>query len=473
MRKIFFALLLFISICVLCGTSFAVTADDYYNSAVSKYLFGDIESAKNDLDHALLLDPAHQKSKALLQEMTKQSPKETPLPAVKKNIRKSKVSPRIVKIKAKVRRPAVSAVPHHVKVEAVMGMGAPVAAKGSVVTQEAVPAPAVIEGSAVETGQAGSLADIVRSRIMENLDILLGLLGLLILIFLTVLLINKRYRVCPICGARNSTGSEFCYACGSKISEVEKAGERIRKWYSYYGWKKNPFTLDILPQLFTGYEDVASKVIEKVTARSGHIIITGGFGTGKTTLLRWLERRFSQNFFAIYVPRPPREINELIDLIVLRTGLRIQHEHRNIYSVGRHLKKLRKNVLLLIDEAHELAPEVEQPLRTLGDLDEVNLIIAGIPETREKFQKEIKALFERVVLDITLEKLQLADFKKLIMKRIADAGGSDFGPFGDNVLEKIYEVSGGNPRKAMKTCDAAIFRAIEDGKMVVDIAMIA
>jgi type II secretory pathway predicted ATPase ExeA len=460
MRKIFFAILLFISLCVLCDTSFAVTADDYYNSAISKYLFGDIESAKNDLDHALSLDPAHQKSQALMRELKKESPKIEPPAPVIAAPRKPKVSPRISRVKARTYKPSVTA--------------APVATQESVVTQEAVIAPAAAtNGIVVVTGKAKHLAKLMMKFIMGNMDVLFGIFGLLVLILLTVLFISKRYRTCPICGARYKSGSEFCVSCGTKVSELERLGERIKKWYGNYRWKKNPFTLDILPQLFTGYEDVASKVIEKVTARSGHIIITGGFGTGKTTLLRWLERRFSQNFFAIYVPRPPREINELIDLIVLRTGLKIEHEYKHIYSIGRHLKKLRKNVLLLIDEAHELTPEVEQPLRTLGDMDEVNLIIAGIPETREKFQREIKALFERIVLDITLEKLDLADFKKLIKKRIADAGGSDFGPFGDNVLEKIYEVSGGNPRRGIKACDAAVFKAIDNGKTVVDISMIA
>jgi type II secretory pathway predicted ATPase ExeA len=286
-------------------------------------------------------------------------------------------------------------------------------------------------------------------------------------------LINIRYKTCPICGARYKSGSEFCISCGTKVSELERLGERVKKWYGNYGWKKNPFTLDILPQLFTGYEDVAGKVIEKVTAKSGHIIITGGFGTGKTTLLRWLEKRFSQSFFAIYVPRPPKEINELIDLIVLRTGLKIEHDQNHIYSIERHIKKLRKNVLLLIDEAHELVPEVEQPLRTLGDMNEISMVIAGIPETREKFEKEIRALFERVALDVNLEKLDLSDFKALIKKRITDAGGSDFGPFGDNVLEKIYDVSGGNPRRGIKACDAAVFKAIDNGKMVVDISMVS
>jgi len=464
MKRARFFLLLIVSLYFMGNIAYAVTADDYYESATSKYFFGDIAGARDDLKNALSLNPAHERSKAMLSEIERELIKtqppapEPPKPAPEK----PKTTPQIRKAKIKTPRAAAP-----VKI----------ATKEAVATIEAAPVIAATKEAAVTKGSvtpllaAGDAAAFYFKKISDIDKIRGALFGLAAALFLAVMFIlfRRGYKICPICGARYSARSEFCLKCGSKVTEWEMLGERVKRWYRNFGWRKNPFTLEIMPELFTGYEDIVSRVIEKVVAKSGHILITGNFGVGKTTFLKWLERKFSMNFYSIYVPRPPKQIEEMIDLIVSRVGLRGKH---NIYSLGRKLNKLRKSVLLLIDEAHEFVIETERPMRTLGDMEKICFIIAGLPETREKFRNEIPALYERIVLDVPLEKLGLNDIKELIKKRMSEAGGKDLGPFGDNVLQKIHEVSGGNPRKAIKICDAAIFKAIENGKTIIDISTI-
>ena len=173
--------------------------------------------------------------------------------------------------------------------------------------------------------------------------------------------------------------------------------------------------------------------------------------------------------FAIYVPRPPQEFSQLIKLIVEKMG--VPQKEADAYDIY-HLQALRKRVgkplIILMDEAHEFTLEIEKPLRTLGDLDDVKLVMAGLPETVEKFQKEIRPLFERLVLNINLKPFDYRTVKDLVKARIEHFGGEGVAPFTEDALQAIYEITGGVPRKVIKACDWAVTHAIANGVNIID-----
>lgn len=272
---------------------------------------------------------------------------------------------------------------------------------------------------------------------------------------------------CFNCKAKISPNIDLCPNCGAWI------GTKLRRtitteqknWYGKWGWKKNPFTLDIHPELFTGYRDEVKSILEKLSARSGHILITGPLGIGKTTLLRWLANYLSNDVCAVYVPRPPLQFEQLIKLIMQRMGFDSRYStDYDIYHLDLLRKKIGKNLVILMDEAHEFNIEIERPLRTLGDLDEVKLVMAGLPESIEKLKTEIRPLFERLVLKIDLTHLAEDDLVELIKARIENAGGQGFHPFTAQALSKIYIMSQAIPRVAVKICDWAVTKAINSGE---------
>ena len=59
-------------------------------------------------------------------------------------------------------------------------------------------------------------------------------------------------------------------------------------WYQKFGWRSNPFTLDVHPELLSGYETEVKEILGKINSQSGHILVAGPLGIGKTTILRWL-----------------------------------------------------------------------------------------------------------------------------------------------------------------------------------------
>lgn len=269
---------------------------------------------------------------------------------------------------------------------------------------------------------------------------------------------------CFSCGRKIPPNADTCPECGAWTgSKLRREISKEQKlWFQKNGWRKNPFTLDIHPELFTGYRNEVKQILEKLAAKSGHILVTGPLGVGKTTLLRWLSNYLRLEAYPIYIPRPPQSIVQVIKAVYDKLG--VNSTDYDIYNLDVLRKKIGKSLILLLDEAHEFSVEFERPLRTLGDLDEVKLVMAGLPETTEKFKNEIQPLYERIVLNVFLERLSFEDLKGLIVIRIENAGGKGIHPFTATALEKIYELSKGIPRVAIKLCDAAVTNAIGVGE---------
>lgn len=298
----------------------------------------------------------------------------------------------------------------------------------------------------------------------------LGSIIVLVLVALIYFLVSKMWRLikssgnyCFNCHARISSNIDLCPNCGAWIGSKLRVtiSDEQKAWYGKLGWRKNPFTLDVLPELFTGYRNEVKMILEKLSSRSGHILITGPLGAGKTTLLRWLTNYLRKDCQAVYVPRPPQEFSQLIKVIMESLGVDVRRlQDYDLYHLDELRRKAGRHLVILLDEAHEFTIEIERPLRTLGDLDGVNLVMAGLPETTEKFRNEIQPLYERLVLKINLGQLAIEDIKELVRARIENVGGKGTHPFTVQALDEIYLLSHGNPRSAVKICDWAVTKAI-------------
>jgi type II secretory pathway predicted ATPase ExeA len=437
-----------------------LSANDCFNRASIQYLMGDYKGAVGYLKECLLHDPGHSGAKQLLETIYREK---------KIKVQQNKIE------KAAKQELANDFVSRGEKSYAEGDYSA--AAVYFRAALELYPkhpqAPSYLEKS--QEMKEVAKREMERNLFLAQLSLLSGWFILAVLLsYIAVvaerkILENARKRkreVCFNCQAKVSPNIDLCPNCGAWLGTKmqESITTEQRNWYRRWGWRKNPFTLDIHPELFTGYRGEVKSILEKIHARSGHILVTGPLGVGKTTLLRWLTNHLSGDFFAVYVSRPPQDFSQLVKLIIQNMGINTKRlAEFDIYHLEQLRRKAGKNLIILLDEAHEFSIEVERPLRTLGDLDGVELVMVGLPETVDKIKNEIRPLYERIVLEITLRRLEIEDLKELIKVRIENSGGHGIHPFSPAALDKIFELSSGNPRAAIKICDWAVTRAINEG----------
>jgi type II secretory pathway predicted ATPase ExeA len=242
---------------------------------------------------------------------------------------------------------------------------------------------------------------------------------------------------------------------------------------SRWGWTANPFVLKIDPKLFVGYEKQVSAIRRHIKDRHKIALITGRTGSGKTTFLKWLENQYDAA--KIYVSKPPKKPEDFVTLFTSIFGFsffeRLFRRKPNLYTLPNYInKKLKGNHLVfLLDESHETDRDVLEWLRVLTDqIDEVSLIMAGLPQIETKIKSELETLNQRITTRISLTSLNLEETKELIRKRIESVGGKGIHPFTNSAIEKIYERTGGFPREVLKLCDRLINTALEKGLDIID-----
>lgn len=272
---------------------------------------------------------------------------------------------------------------------------------------------------------------------------------------------EDRVRVCKSCSTTNPWESEFCRRCGKNLLlELPPDIKKQRLWFSNMGWSKNPFTLDVIPALFTGYDDEVRSIMKMISLQSGHTLVTGDIGVGKTTLLKWLELNLPHEFNPLYVFSPPKQFQDIVESVALAMGIKDKCTLSNIDKV---LMGRNKKCVLLLDEVHEFDKSTTDSFKTLGDAEGISLVLVGLRDIEGRIKEESPALLNRVVFRLSLHNLNLTDSENMVVKRIENVGGSGHEPFKDDAIKKIYELSQGNPREVIKLCNKAVAVAIDEG----------
>ncbi|MFH1347624.1 MAG: AAA family ATPase [Candidatus Margulisiibacteriota bacterium] len=434
---------------------FAQSADELYSRAAQKYITGDLVGAESDLVRVLQLNSEHDKARQLLIEIRKElgrpqpvtpttiapkpAPRPTPAISPRPPVSRPKPAPRIApKIPPKKAAPGIAPPP--------------------------LPSP----------------PDYVSMEGTINQIILLIIAVIIFVLIIAVrggyfvirdAIARSRMQVCPDCKTVNPESAEFCQTCGIRLKAMSGITMGQKKWFKKVGWKRNPFTLDVIPGLFTGYASQVGAIMEKASTHSGHILVYGDKGVGKTTLLRWLTQNMKADNHTIYVARPPIKFDDLLNLIVseLKAGGFGRKKQYSLYEIEGLVKKQKKPVIIMLDEAHEFTAEIEQQMRSLGDIQGLNFILGGLPETREKIKKDSPPFFDRIVLESYIDHLNYEETKEMIIKRIEDVGGEGIKPFTEDAINNIFKMSKGRPRMILKVCDWIMTDAIRNNSDVIGV----
>ncbi len=253
------------------------------------------------------------------------------------------------------------------------------------------------------------------------------------------------------------------------IPDIPKKNTTALEWFAQMGWKGNPFTFSIIPEMFVGYKSQFERVQMALEERHKFIYLAGPTGSGKTTLLMWVMDKLPKDFDALYVAKPPEHPHQFVDLFngkYPKSKIAFwKKDIKNIYEIPGFLNNKLKNkhLVVMFDEVHESEIEVLEWLRVLSDqVSNMTVVLSGLPVFETHLKDKLETFRKRIAAKIELVSLTKEEMQFMIEKRIRYVGGrgDEFSP---QLLDFIFVQSGGFPREILRICDELVNQAILAG----------
>ncbi|HEY5308948.1 MAG TPA: AAA family ATPase [Casimicrobiaceae bacterium] len=250
----------------------------------------------------------------------------------------------------------------------------------------------------------------------------------------------------------------------------------------FYGFKVKPFAL--LPQeefmfLSRQHRMALDLLIYALSNRALFCVVSGDIGTGKTTLLRFLLSRHAPNTTVAIITGVNGTFIELLQWMLTEFGL----DFRGLDKIGmqqalvnylRREQARGQSMVLVIDEAQALSPEVLEELRLFSNINAgratlLQTILVGQPALREVLRRpEMLQFAQRVAVDYLLTPLDKEQTRAYIRHRLGIAGPGQEDLFTPEACDAIFGSSGGIPRIVNLLCDMTLVYGYADQKTTID-----
>jgi general secretion pathway protein A len=246
----------------------------------------------------------------------------------------------------------------------------------------------------------------------------------------------------------------------------------------YFRLKHKPFTLAPDPRFMfmaTSHREALAHLLYGIQEGHGFIQVVGQVGTGKTTLCRTLLDRVGHDAELAFIFNPsPSEI-ELLQAIHREFGLATGASTRTelVAELNRFLlakKAEGRRVLLVIDEAQNLGPDVLEQIRLLSNLETdsaklIQIVLIGQPELDDALARsELRQLRQRITVRWRLEPFDRKEVAQYVEHRMAVAGNPQSGIFTRGALRALHRLSGGVPRLINSIADRSLLGAYSRGR---------
>jgi type II secretory pathway predicted ATPase ExeA len=237
-----------------------------------------------------------------------------------------------------------------------------------------------------------------------------------------------------------------------------------------FGFRKMPFTLELRPEEHLDlplFETALSHLFRAVDRRMCASVISPP-GAGKTSLLRLLDHRLPDARYRIHYVKVTslskrdfcREIAAACGIEPVGTYPNLVRKLQDHWEASSSIDGLR--TLMILDEAHDIRPEVLAILRILTNFEMdsklvVSIILAGQPSLKVALRRdELEDVAKRIATFVELRPLSRDETTLYIEHRCAIAGAATT-PFDSSAIEAIYEMSRGN----MRSIDYLALEALE------------
>jgi general secretion pathway protein A len=250
----------------------------------------------------------------------------------------------------------------------------------------------------------------------------------------------------------------------------------------FFGLKDNPFKLVFDPAyLFMGrhHEEAAAHLRYAVAEGEGFTVITGERGVGKSTLCRAFAGRVADEAEAAFISSPVATARDLLQRINQEFGVRGEGETAKelIDALNGFLMQQRvagKKVVVFIDDAQALAPEVLEQVRLISNLETtrdklIQIVLIGEPELTEMLgSRELRQMGQRVSVCYEIGALTEAETASYIQHRLSLASEGPPVRFDPAAVRRIFQHSDGNPRRINIAGNAVLAAAFKARQKEVD-----
>jgi general secretion pathway protein A len=246
-------------------------------------------------------------------------------------------------------------------------------------------------------------------------------------------------------------------------------------YLKFFGLNEKPFAITPDPRylyLSERHAEALAHLMYGINESGGFVQLTGEVGTGKTTIVRSLLAQAPKDAEIALILNPKMTAPEFLLTICEELGIDLPAESRQslkdlVDTLSSHLLKAHaagRRVVLVVDEAQNLSPEVLEQVRLLTNLETntqklLQIILIGQPELRELLARnELRQLAQRITGRYHLDPLSREETTAYVRHRLRVAGATTdiLSPW---ALGEVYRLSRGVPRVINVLCDRALLGA--------------
>lgn len=252
-------------------------------------------------------------------------------------------------------------------------------------------------------------------------------------------------------------------------------------YQEHFGLKRPPFSMHPDPAfLYLSEQHSSAKAFLESSAlvNDSFVVITGSIGAGKTTLVEGFVAELPEESTVIArINQTQLSATGFLRLLLADLGLdAFKSKKPELLArlsgfLGRCSSE-GKSVVVVIDEAQNLAYEVLEEVRLLTGSRHaacLTVVLVGQPEFLDMLESpKLRQLAQRCRLRSHLAALDEGDTQKYVTHRLAIAGAGDNNIFTEDALAEIHASTRGIPRLINNLCDTALICAFADGLQKVD-----